>query len=249
MRRNSSSISAWLSVGSGAFRAALDPVVFPIFFPIDFTSLAYVSLLTVMLLTTNALLTSRRGHFAMESGYHADLWFDLTHLFDDPHRLQPFIAALANQLQPHRIDMVCGPLVGGARLAERVAAHLGIPPVVAERIEPPATTSASVGLFPIKYSVPAPSREAVRGKRVAIVDDAISAGSAVRGTFADLIACGAIPVALGTLFLFGHAVEPFATQHNPPLEALTRLEFNTWKPTECPLCAAHIPLERVSDAP
>ena len=37
------------------------------------------------------------------------------------------------------------------------------------------------------------------------MDDAISAGSAVRGTHADLIDCGALPVALGALVVFGDA--------------------------------------------
>ena len=196
--------------------------------------------------TLISLTAARRGHFEMESGYHADHWFELARLFDDPPRIQPFIATLATQLQPHRIEVVCGPLVGGATLAERIASQLAIPYVVAERTEPPDSDASR--LFPIKYSVPATSREAVRAKRVAIVDDAISAGSAVRGTLADLIACGAIPAALGTLLLFGRAVEPFAAEHHLPLEAVERLDFNIWHPTECPLCTAHTSLEKVSDA-
>ena len=43
-----------------------------------------------------------------------------------------------------------------------------------------------------------------------LIDDAVSAGSAVRGTHADLLACGARPVALGALFVFGDAAARFS---------------------------------------
>ena len=79
--------------------------------------------------TLLSLIAGRRGHFEMESGYHADHWFELGRLFDDPPRIQPFIA-----------------------------------------------------------------------------------------------------------------------EEHFPLEALARLDFNIWHPTECPLCAARTPLEKVSDA-
>jgi orotate phosphoribosyltransferase len=89
----------------------------------------------------------------------------------------------------------------------------------------------------------------VRGKSIAIVDDAISAGSAVRGTLADLKACGARPVAIGALIIFGDGAAKFATDNGLLLEATARTSFAMWKPDECPLCKARVALEKVSDAP
>jgi orotate phosphoribosyltransferase len=191
------------------------------------------------------LVAGRRGHFRMESGYHSELWFDLSGLFNEPTRVEPMARALAHQLAAHRIDAVCGPVTGGALLAEMVAAELKIPSVIAERIAP----GAQAGLFPVSYRVVDAQRAGARGKRIAIVDDAISAGSAVRGTHADLVALGAHPVALGALLMFGEAILPFAAANQLAVEAMARLPFGMWKPTECPLCRAQEPLENVSDAP
>ncbi len=190
------------------------------------------------------MLEGRRGHFQMESGYHADAWYELGRLFQPPGRLRPFVIELARRLAGHEIDAVCGPMVGGAKLAGEVAAELEVAAVVTERHEDPAV----MGLFPVRYVVPAGLREAVRGRRVAIVDDAISAGSAVRGSYTDLLACGAQPVVLGALVVFGMAAAKFAADHSLALEGLAQLDFSLWPPDECPLCRSGIPVEKVSDA-
>ena len=190
------------------------------------------------------LLAGRRGHFQMESGYHSEQWFNLDLLFAHPARLRPFVLELARRLAAHRIEAVCGPMTGGAKLAEQIAAELGIAYFFTERCEQPAAT----GLFPVKYLLPASRRAAIRGQMVAIVDDAVSAGSAVRGTHADLVACGALPVALGALFIFGEAAARFANEKNLALEGIAQIAFGLWPPDECPLCQAGVAVEEVSDA-
>jgi orotate phosphoribosyltransferase len=81
---------------------------------------------------------------------------------------------------------------------------------------------------------------------VAIVDDAISAGSAVRGTHADLVGCGARTVALGALLVFGDAAGRFAAAEGLALESVAQVAFGLWPPAECPHCQAGRPLEAVS---
>lgn len=191
-----------------------------------------------------ALVANRTGHFEMESGYHADQWFDLDRLFRPQHRahLQPFAAELARRLAPHRIEMICGPVTGGALLAAMIATELGLAHVAAERFESPDAT----GLFPIRYVIPPADRAALHGRRIAIVDDAISAGSAVRGTYADALTCGAKTIALGALFVFGPAAARFAADHHLALEGLVPLSFNLWPPTDCPLCRRAVPIEKIA---
>lgn len=167
----------------------------------------------------------------MESGYHAASWFELDSLFDRPRELRPFVSQLARRVSSHGIDAVCGPMIGGARLARLIAGELGIESFEAARFE-----TAAEGLFPIRYELPAERRRRARGRTFAIVDDAISAGSAVRGTYADLIACGARPVALGALIVFGDGAQRFAAERGLTLEAIERLPFEMWLPAECPLC-------------
>jgi orotate phosphoribosyltransferase len=192
-----------------------------------------------------ALLAGRRGHFRMESGYHSELWFNLDQLFAEPALLQPHVDELARRLAAHDIDAICGPMTGGAKLAAMIGAKLNIESYHTERFETPNVT----GLFPVRYIFPANLRGSLQDKRVAIVDDAISAGSAVKGTHADLLACGAQTVVCGALIIFGDRADAFASENNLKLETVARMSFGMWKPGECPLCKTGVPIEQVSDAP
>ena len=177
----------------------------------------------------------------MESGYHSATWFELGSLFDHADELRPFAADLALRLAAHAPDAVCGPMTGGARLAQLIAGTLKVEYLVAERSDTGAT-----GLFPVKYRISDAQRERTRGRSVALVDDAISAGSAVRATYADLIACGARPVALGALIVFGRAADHFARESGVPLEAIERMPLEMWLPTQCPLCGAGVAIDPIS---
>ena len=192
--------------------------------------------------TITTLVPARRGHFRMESGYHSASWFELGSLFEHPDELRPFAADLAQRLAAHGPDAVCGPMTGGAKLAQLIAATLKIESFEAERSETPGAT----GMFPVKYRIAEGQRDRARDRSVAIVDDAISAGSAVRGTYADLIACGARPVALGALIVFGDAAARFATEKGIALEAIERARLEMWLPAECPLCKAGVAFDAVS---
>lgn len=191
--------------------------------------------------TITALIAGRRGHFAMESGYHSAAWFELDSLFDHPGELRPFVSDLARRISSHGVDAVCGPMTGGAKLARMIASELRIESFAAKRFE----TKAS-GLFPVRYQLPDDQRERARGTSVAIVDDAISAGSAVRGTYADLVACGARPAVLGTLIVFGDAAGRFAAENELALEAVEQMPLEMWLPKECPLCKAGVRLDPVA---
>lgn len=189
------------------------------------------------------LIAGRKGHFQMESGYHSEMWFDLGRLFDRPEQLHSPVKELARRLAAHRLDAVCGPMAGGAKLAEMIGRELVLEHFVSQRSE----TAGAGGLFPVNYRIPAEVRSRVREKRIAVVDDAISAGSAVRGTCADLLACGARPVAVGALFIFGPAAARFAAEKDLGLEGISRMEFEPWQPAACPLCRAGVALEIISD--
>jgi orotate phosphoribosyltransferase len=77
-----------------------------------------------------------------------------------------------------------------------------------------------------------------------VVDDAINAGSAVRGAIEDLKTCGAQLVAIGALLRLGDHAAVLARAEAVPLLTLTRLESGTlWSPSECPLCRAGTPLD------
>ncbi len=184
------------------------------------------------------LLAARTGHFRLESGHHGDLWLDLDPLFLRPTRLRGFAAALASRFAAYDVEAICGPLNGGAFVAQLIAAELGVAFSYTERHAPTRTDA----LYAVEYRLPAGLRGPIGGKTVAIVDDVINAGSAVRATYAALRACGARPIALGALLVLGGGAARFAADSALPLEYLSRRESHIWIPSECPLCAANVPL-------
>jgi orotate phosphoribosyltransferase len=186
-----------------------------------------------------ALLAARNGHFRFESGHHGTRWLDLELLFLHPRRMRPFAAELARRLSARSIEAVCGPLVEGAFVAQMVADELDLPFSYAQ----PVLQPDGDGLYPVDYQIPAALRPTVRGQAIAIVTDVINAGSAVRGTVADLQACGARPIAIGALLVLGEWATGFAANEVLHLEAIARLLTDLWTPAECPLCASGVPLD------
>jgi orotate phosphoribosyltransferase len=187
-------------------------------------------------------LPARNGHFLLESGHHGSLWLDLETLCLRPERINALAHGLSTALSEANIEMVCAPLVDGAFVGLMVALRLEVPFAYSERY----VRSSGGGLFPAGYRVPGSLRGHVRGKRIAIVDDVINAGSAVRGTFEDLKLCGAEVVAIGALLVLGTGASQFAVEKNVPLKVIGHAANNIWIPSDCPLCAAGIPLEDVA---
>ena len=172
----------------------------------------------------------RSGHFVMASGHHGDRWLDLELLFNDPATLQPMIVALGRRLARYTPDTVCGPLSGGALLAYAIAQRFGWQFVFTE----PHASS---------FAVPAALIPRLAGRRIAIVDDAINAGSALEATYADLCRHGATCVGIGTLFALGSAPAKAAAAMRLPMETLSRIPNNLWMPDECPLCRSGVLLD------
>ena len=187
-----------------------------------------------------ALVTGRRGHFRLESGLHAALWLDLDPLFADVQRIESFVHTLADALRPHDISAVCGPMVGGAFLAQLLAERLRIEFAYAERV-----TRSSDGLFRAEYRIPPTLSARLDGRRVAIVDDVMSAGSSLRATYAALAKCDAIPAVVGALLVLGSTGADYFEEKGLPVVSAGRAAFESWTPAECPLCRDGTPLDDV----
>jgi orotate phosphoribosyltransferase len=164
------------------------------------------------------LLPMREGHFLLESGHHGERWIDLELLFLRPERVGPLVRELAARVAAHRVEAICGPLVEGAFVALGIAAELDLPFSYAEPIARPERG----GLFPVDYRIPRAQRPLLAGKRVAIANDVINAGSAVLGD---------APAAL-------------AASEGVALETLASLPNRIWDPQSCPLCTSGAPPTR-----
>lgn len=187
-------------------------------------------------------LPARRGHFVLESGYHTDIWLTLDALFVDPAALAPHVAALAELLRGHAPTAICGPLFGGAFLAQAVATALAVKFFVVEPA-PASSDAGTTGMFTARYQLPAGQRGRVRDNRVAVVDDVISAGSSVRATITALTDAGASIAAVGALLVLGDAALTHFAAQAVPVETLGHRALLLWTPAECALCRAGMPLE------
>jgi orotate phosphoribosyltransferase/catechol 2,3-dioxygenase-like lactoylglutathione lyase family enzyme len=181
----------------------------------------------------------RTGHFVLESGYHTDRWLTLDLLFSEPARVEPAVAALAERLRRYDVAAVCGPFIGGALLAQWLATVLQCGFYFAE----PETAAAHGGLFTAVYRLSSATQRAIRGRRVAVVDEVISAGSSVRATIAALDAAGATTVVAASLATLGDEASTYFDSRGLPCETLARRTFTLWKPDRCPLCEQGIALE------
>jgi len=176
----------------------------------------------------------RRGHFDLGTGYHGDLWLDLDGLFFRPALVRPQARLLADWLRPYRAAAVCGPLAGGAFLAQMVAEDLGA-----------AFVPAYPGpRQPGRFRLPAPAAGDIGGWRVAVVDDAVNAGTAVRASIQAARNAGAVPVAAAALLAVGPAAAAAPRDFGLPFHALAALRSQAWPAGGCPLCRDGIPAER-----
>lgn len=187
------------------------------------------------------LMNGRKGHFKLESGHHGELWLDLDSLFLRPARLQPFAQELAKLFSKHNIEAICGPMSGGAFLAEMIASQLDVELFYTERFADPQSDT----LYAVKYKLPKTLVDKAKGKRIAIVDDVINAGSAIKGTYTTLEQAGADIVAIGSLLVLGTKAEDFAKEKDLALEHVSFLSNRVWEPKDCPLCATQAPLENL----
>ena len=182
----------------------------------------------------------QRGHFVLESGLHTDVWLELDALFLDPAILGPQLDALANRLRPYAITAVCGPLVGGAFVAQSIATRLNVRFYFTAR----GSERSSSELFSATYRLPASVRPYASRERFAVVDDAISAGSSTRATVDELNSHGAQTVVVGALLLLGDRGERYFIDRSIPVVASAREELSLWEPLRCPLCQAGVATEQ-----
>jgi orotate phosphoribosyltransferase len=188
-----------------------------------------------------ALAKGRRGHFRLESGHHAVLWLDLDGLFLNARRIAPFVDRLTDLIRRYRVDIVCGPLLGGAFLAQLVARALSVDFCFTERELP----TGADGMYRARYRLPPAFIGSVEGRRVAIVDDVMSAGSALRGTYLELASYEAHTVVAGALMSMGPLGLRYFSDNGVPVAAVVHQEAMLWRPEECPQCKAGEPLEDV----
>lgn len=172
----------------------------------------------------------RNGHFLYASGKHGDTYVEKFNLLRDPGETSTACTFFADRFRSANIDVVVGPTTGGILLAFETARQLGVASAYAER-----ASDGSSGREIRRGTTFQP------GARVLVVDDILTTGGSVRETLAALESHPVEVVAVGVLVDRSNGATTFG---DIPLIAIASRKFDAWDESECPLCAAGIPLEK-----
>ena len=167
------------------------------------------------------------GHFLLASGRHSGQYLEKFHLLRQPVLTSRLCEEFTARFRDERIDVVVGPTTGGILLAFEVARQLGVRAAYAERS---ADDSARREIR--RSTVFAP------GSRVLVVDDILTRGGSMRETLAALAPHPVEIVSVAVIVDRSGGTVDFGV----PLTALATVDIETWEPSDCPLCAAGVPL-------
>lgn len=167
----------------------------------------------------------KKGHFLLSSGLHSDTYIEKFDLLRRPRVTEQVCAGFVRAFADARVDVVVGPTTGGILLAFETARQMDVMAAYAER-------EGESGRAIRRGTVFAP------GTRVLVVDDILTTGGSVRETLAALAVHPVAVVGVGVLM--DRSTQP--VDFGVPLVSLYREPVAVYRPEDCPLCAAGVPL-------
>lgn len=165
-----------------------------------------------------------KGHFLLTSGLHSPVYWEKFRVLQFPNYTQQLCQMIANHFQKQGIQVVAGPTTGGIILAFEVARQLGVRGIFAEKEGTERAFRRGFDIAP--------------GERVLIVDDILTTGGSIREVMAAVNKLGGKIIGIGVLVDRSEQKLEFGV----PLFSCHRAITPTYKPEDCPLCAAQIPL-------
>jgi orotate phosphoribosyltransferase len=168
------------------------------------------------------------GHFLLTSGLHSPVYWEKFQVLQYPEYTQQLCGMIAEHFRDLKIQLVAGPTTGGVILAYDVARQLGVRGIFAEKVEGSPARAFRRG-FTISP-----------GERVLLVDDILTTGGSIQETIAPIKQAGGSLVGIGVLVDRSAKNLDFGV----PLFSCVRSQTVAYKPEECPLCKAGLPLTK-----
>jgi orotate phosphoribosyltransferase len=165
------------------------------------------------------------GHFVYTSGRHGADYLEKFRILEDPKATTELARMIAERFRPLRPELVAGPTTGGIILAYEVGRQFGVDAVYAERGESGGRVLRR-------------GFEISPGTRVLVVDDVVTTGGSVAETRTCIANAGGVVIGIGVLAdrTAGRAVS------DAPFFACLTVDFPSYAPDACPLCANGIPI-------
>ena len=165
-----------------------------------------------------------QGHFLLTSGVHSPVYWEKSRVVQFPSYTEQLCQMIAAHFREQAVQVVAGPTTVGIILAYEVARQLGVRSIFAEKDGTERTFRRGFSIDP--------------GERVLIVDDILTTGGSIREVMAAVNKLGGKVIGIGVLVDRSEQKPEFGV----PLFSCHRSETITYKPEDCPLCAAQIPL-------
>lgn len=177
-----------------------------------------------LLIETSAIM---EGHFLLTSGLHSPRYVEKFNVLQKPVYTEKLCRAMAEKFKDANIETVVGPVTGGILLAHETGKALGTRAIFTERENGKMTFRRGFTLH--------------EGERVLIVEDIVTTGGSIREVIDVVKEHGGIPVAVSMLVDRSGGKATFG---DVPSTALLHMDVQTYKPEECPLCKAGIPMTK-----
>ena len=177
-----------------------------------------------LLIETSAIM---EGHFLLTSGLHSPRYVEKFNVLQKPVYTEKLCKAMAEQFTDANIETGVGPVTGGILLAHETGKALGTRAIFTERENGKMTFRRGFKLH--------------EGERVLIVEDIVTTGGSIREVIDVVKENGGIPVAVSMLVDRSGGKATFG---DVPATALLHMDVQTYKPEECPLCKAGVPMTK-----
>lgn len=166
---------------------------------------------------TNALL---KGHFILSSGLHSTKYLQCALALQNPADANRLGAEIADKYKGVSIDSVASPAIGGLIIGYAVAQALGVRFIWTERENGAMTLRRG-------FNVGA-------GERILVVEDVITTGGSTKECMSVLTDRGALVI--GAASIIDRSAG--GADVGVPRISLATLDVPSYRPDECPMCAA-----------
>lgn len=186
------------------------------------------------------------GHFVYSEGWHGSAYVDHRAIFRNPKEIYWISAMLSEKIcvSSSQIEVVIGPMNGGAFLAQWVAYHLScmygknVIPLYASK-----TFSRDGFFFEPEFA------KLIFGKRALVVDDVVNSGRSVLDVIYLVSAAGGALVGVGGIWNRGgnYPISQFNRRGVRNIKFLVDLELEAWDPNGaegCHLCITGVPISQ-----
>ncbi len=165
------------------------------------------------------------GHFLLTSGLHSPKYWEKFRVLQFPNYTRQLCRIISDRFKGENVEIVAGPTTGGIILAYEVAGQLGVRGIFAEK------EGADHRIFKRGFGIKP-------GERVLIVDDILTTGKSICEVLSLVKEQGGEAIGIGVLVDRSEKMHDFGV----PLFSCLRSITPAYKPQDCPLCAAGIPL-------